>query len=126
MYVQHYSIGPCLPTETTACLRGRRFEVEIEWRDFEGMTGRAHPVKVQNDESGLFWFFNDDNWEMLVKVLDGCEANGHFWVFAATASTVEFTLRVHDLANGTTAEYHNPLGQAAPAIADIRAFPACP
>ena len=126
IYTQHYSLGPCRPTDTSTCLRGRRFAIEIDWTDFEGNTGQARPVPVTNDESGLFWFFNDDNWEMLVKVLDGCEVNGHFWVFAATASTVGFTLRVRDLASGTVSEYHNPLGQAAEAIADVRAFAACP
>ncbi len=45
-------------------------------------------VPGATNESGLFWFFDDDNWEMLVKVLDGCGTNGHFWVFLAAATDV--------------------------------------
>jgi hypothetical protein len=29
---------------------------------------------VGTDDSALFWFFEESNWEMLVKVLDGCSA----------------------------------------------------
>ncbi len=63
---------------------------------------------------------------MLVKVLDGCPVNQHFWVFAAATTNVEYTLRVTDTETGAVEEYLNPLGVASPAIIDTEAFMTCP
>ena len=121
----------CAPAANRLCLNRSRFAVEVEWTDFAGTTGSGQAVPVSSDDSGLFWFFGPDNWEMLVKVLDGCGINGHFWVFAAATTDVEVTLRVTDTeAAGTgntgTREYFNPLGTAAAAITDTEAFATCP
>ena len=63
---------------------------------------------------------------MLVKVLDGCGVNGHYWVLAAATTNVEYTLRVTDTVTGAVREYFNPLGTRAAAITDTDAFRACP
>ncbi len=76
-------------------------------------------------DSGLYWFFDPGNWEMLIKVLDGCAINAHHWVFSAATTTVEYTLRITDTETGQVREYFNPLGQAAPAITDTSAFATC-
>lgn len=103
-----------------ACLFGNRFEVEVTAHtadgDFVGKLATSTP------ESGIFTFFSADNWEMLVKVLDGCNQNGKHWVFAAGATDVEFTLRVQDRATGLEKVYRNAGGQAARAITDTDAF----
>ncbi len=117
---------PCVPGDTTMCLSGGRFKLEIEWGDFDGNTGPGTVVDVSSEDSGLFWFFNSDNWEMLVKVLNGCDINNRFWVFAAATTNVEYTLTVTDTDNGAVSEYFNPLGVAAPAITDTSAFATCP
>ena len=57
---------------------------------------------------------------------DGCGFNGHFWVFAATATDVEYTLQVTDMQTGEVREYNNALGQRSPAITDTSAFATCP
>ena len=118
--------GPCEPTDTTMCLRNRRFQVTVGWRDFNGNEGDAMVVPFGSDDSGLFYFFAANNWEMLLKVLDGCGFNGHYWVFAAATTNVEYTLRVEDLVRGGVWTYDNPLGTAAPAITDTSAFATCP
>ncbi|HVS13666.1 MAG TPA: hypothetical protein VMV46_07070 [Thermoanaerobaculia bacterium] len=105
------------------CLNGRRFLAEVEFRDFEGRRGTAREVAFRSDDSGLFYFFAPDNWEMLVKVLDACALNDRFWVFSAATTTVEYELRVTDLLTGTVRSYANPLGRAAPALSDTDAFP---
>lgn len=105
-------------------LNGGRFAVEIGWRDFAGRTGGAHEV-FRSDDSAIFWFFRADNWEMLVKVLDGCANNGHYWVFAAATTNVEYTLKVTDTTTGAVRVYTNPLGTSSPSITDNRAFAAC-
>ena len=105
-----------------------RFRVEVTWRDFAGVTDSGRRVELPtsaNDDSGLFYFFNEDNWELLVKVLDGCGINGHFWVFAAATTNVEYELRVTDTVSREVRRYHNPLGVASPATTDTAAFATC-
>jgi hypothetical protein len=63
---------------------------------------------------------------MLIKVLDGCNINNRYWVFAAATTNVEYTLRVTDTETGASKQYRNPLGQASPAITDTSAFATCP
>jgi len=112
--------------DTTLCLSENRFELEVDWRDFNNKVGAARVVPVDSADSGLFWFFSPNNWEMLVKILDGCGINNHYWVFAAATTNVEYTLRVRDTESGTVKEYFNPLGTSAAAITDTSAFATCP
>ncbi len=119
------SPDPCDSDPTLLCLNSERFVVEVEWRDFQGGTGGGQLVPFRSDDSGLFWFFDPDNWEMLVKVLDGCGINDRFWVFAAATTNVEYTLRVTDRLTGSSKSYFNPLGRSAPAITDTDAFATC-
>jgi hypothetical protein len=106
-------------------LGGGRFRAEVSWRDFAGGSGPGRVVPGAADGSGIFWFFSPDNWELMVKVIDGCTVNGHFWVFSAATTSVEHELVVTDTATGATVRYTNAAGQPAPANTDTGAFP-CP
>ncbi|MCP3960310.1 MAG: hypothetical protein GY719_20905 [bacterium] len=124
---------PCVPSETVLCLgEDNRFRVETTWENFFGETGTASEVSIpraglaRSNDSGLFYFFSQDNWELLVKVLDGCAINENYWVFAAATTNVEYTLTVTDTLNDQVRTYTNPLGQAADAITDTNAFATCP
>ncbi len=116
----------CTRDSLGLCLNQERFRVDLEWRSFDGSTGFGRAVPVGSDDSGLLWFFQAENWEMLIKVLDGCAINDRLWVFAAATTTVEYTLRVTDTRTPTVREYFNPLDNAAPSITDTDAFDACP
>jgi hypothetical protein len=116
----------CTPTDTAMCLNEGRFRVQVVWRDFQNQTGSGHVVPVSSDDSGIFYFFGPDNWEMLVKVLRGCSINDRYWVFAAATTNVEYTLTVTDTDNDTVKTYFNPLGVASPSITDTDAFATCP
>lgn len=116
----------CEPSETRLCLQDGRFDVEVTWRDFEGGSGPGLVADVRTRDSGLFTFFAEDNWELQVKVLNGCPLNGRFWVFAAGTTNVGWTLRVRDLVEEETWTAENPLGRSSPAVTDVRAFEACP
>ena len=63
---------------------------------------------------------------MLVKVLNACGLNQHYWVFSAATTNVEYTLTVTDTQTGDKKTYFNPLGTAAPAVTDTSAFATCP
>ncbi len=117
--------GACIPSDQEACLEGGRFSARITWRDYAGHTGAGHAVPFGSSNSGLFWFFNSDNWEMLVKVVDGCALNGQFWVFAAATTDVEYRLTITDSFTGSVRTYENSLGERSPAITDTAAFATC-
>ncbi len=116
----------CRATDTRLCLVEERFAVEVSFRDFADRRGAAHPLPIPSDDSGLFWFFTPENWELLVKVLDGCATNGHWWVFAAATTDVDYELRVTDTFTGRAITYRNELGRRAPAITDAGALSTCP
>jgi hypothetical protein len=120
--------GPCAPSATdTLCLQDNRFAVRSFWRTAFGTRGNSPKVQgVNSDDSGLFYFFNQDNWEMLVKVLDGCGVNNHYWVFNAAATNVEYWLTVTDTQTAEIQTYFNPLNMRATAIQDLDAFATCP
>ncbi|MEM7353197.1 MAG: hypothetical protein AAF657_20550, partial [Acidobacteriota bacterium] len=106
-------------------LNQNRFRVEVSWRDFAGGTGSG-TLAVRSDDSAVIWFFDANNWELLVKVLDACGFNNRFWVFAAATTDVEYTLTVTDTQTGSVRQYTNPLGTAAAATTDTDAFATCP
>jgi hypothetical protein len=114
----------CTAGSTTLCLGDGRFRVEVEWRNFIGgrALGYAYPL---TPDSGLFWFFDPDNLEMLVKTVDACTFYGHHWLFAAATTNVEYTLTVTDTETGRSRSYFNPLGRSAAAVTDTAAF-GCP
>ena len=118
--------GECSPNGTTLCLQQNRFMVEVDFRDSPNdPIGSGFPLPHSGND-GIFYFFGSDNWEMLVKVLDGCGSNDRFWVFASAATTVDYNLRVTDTVTGVSKHYsHNP-GTAALAITDTSAFATCP
>ena len=106
-------------------LQGGRFTVEVEWTDPMGQTGPGLLVN-QSDDSAVLYFFSANNWEMLIKVLDGCSITNHFWVFYAATTNVGFEVTVTDTQENVTMQYTNPLGQAADAVTDTAAFATCP
>jgi hypothetical protein len=83
-------IGGCgANTATTLCLNGRH-QVKASWRT-DPPGGTSHPAQVAplaTAESGLFWFFGPNNWEVMVKVLNGCGLNDRWWVFSAATTNV--------------------------------------
>ncbi|MEM1245123.1 MAG: hypothetical protein AAGK22_02065 [Acidobacteriota bacterium] len=106
-------------------LRGGRFAVEVEWVDYAGKSGIGTVAHAAED-SVLFWFFEASNWELLLKILDGCGVNEHYWVYTAATTDVEYRVSVTDTATGTVRAYSNALGQRQPFVGDTQAFATCP
>ncbi|MDE2849843.1 MAG: M14 family zinc carboxypeptidase [Acidobacteriota bacterium] len=115
--------GGCVVDENTACLHDARYRVRVTWLSGNGRTGAATTASSATDDSGLFWFFDPDNWEVLIKVLDGCALNNHIWVYGASTTDLGYTVRVTDTATGLEREYRNEPGVPASAITDATAFP---
>ena len=117
----------CVPSDTVLCLQDGRFRVEVDWKDFENHAGKGHAIPLEGrDDSGLFWYFREENIELTVKVLNGCGLGGHWWVFLSSGSTVEYTVKVTDTLTDRTKTYTNDRGEAAPLVADTAAFSCAP
>ena len=114
--------GACRTDEETLCLQGARFEVTASWRDSSGRSGPARVVQEGAGDSGVFRFFDPLNWEILIKVLDGCRENGHMWVLGASTTDLGYRIEITDKATGERREYENEPGRPAPAIVDTKAF----
>jgi len=112
---------PLLATGASLLLNNSRFNVETTWQTGSGASGTGQPVPLTSD-TGYFWFFAPSNAEMVVKVLDGCAVNGHFWVFAGGLTNVQTSLLVTDSVTGATRTYVNPQGTAFQPIQDTAAF----
>jgi hypothetical protein len=114
----------CIGDQTTLCLQDNRFQVTMSW-DTGTASDNAVGKRITTD-SGTYWFFRPSNIEALVKVLDGCGVNDHYWVFLAATTNVGFELRVLDTFTGEERSYGNNNGTFAQPRLDTAAFETCP
>jgi streptogramin lyase len=113
--------APCTAGGNTLCLNDERFQVTVAWSaPSQGRSGHGTAVPLTGD-TGYFWFFNDANVELVIKVLDGQAINGHFWVFYGALSNVQYTITVTDTHTQLVKTYTNPDGTLA-SVADTAAF----
>jgi hypothetical protein len=119
------AIEACVAGAETLCLSNGRFRVQVNWKTEDGQIGAGHVVTT-SDSSGLLWFFEPSNWEVVVKVLNGCgEPNPRYWLFFAGATNVQYTVTVADTQSGVVKAYFNQLGSSAVAT-ETDAFATCP
>jgi subtilisin family serine protease len=113
--------GSCVPDGTSLCVNAARFRVQVAWRvEGTASAGVGSAVTLTAD-TGYFWFFSDNNVELVVKVVDGRAVNGRFWFFAGALTDVEYTITVTDTATGNVRSYFSPGGTLA-SLADTSAF----
>ena len=117
-------VEECVADADTVCLNQGRFRVELQWESAED-AGAGAAVPLTND-TGYLWFFNADNVEVVVKVLDGCALNQRYWVFAGGLTDVEVVMKVIDSQTGVAATYYNPPGTAFKPVQDQNTFDVCP
>jgi len=107
--------GSCTPDADTSCLLGERFRVEVQWTTIDD-TGAAQVMsfggeRAESDQSVFFYFFNPENFEMGVKMVDACSFNDSFWVFISGLTNQAYVVTINDTQTGQTRQYSNPLGQ---------------
>ena len=112
-----------------AQLLGGRFEVSVVGFDFVGTPFVGRTAPLASNDSAVFYFFQPANFELLVKVVNGCGLNSRYWVYYAATTNVDFTLTVTDTFVAppfNTRTYHNTIGtQQATSVADTNAFGNC-
>src|SRR5262249_34963317 len=74
--------GDCDAWSNDLCLLGGRFRVHADYAAPKQDLNGAYGVRF-SDQSGKFWFFDRNNVEVDVKILDGCGFNHRYWLFAA-------------------------------------------
>ena len=111
-----------VPAPTTTL--GQRFDVTIMWTDFNATRGPAIGALLQ-DDSAWFWFFSENNAELLVKVLDDCASSGRFWFFAGGLTNVGVDITVVDTLTSEVRTYTHPVGEDFQPILDTQAFATC-
>jgi CSLREA domain-containing protein len=121
-----YQVGnDCLDGGPILCLNQQRFRVTAAWKTSTGATGTGKGARLTGD-SGTFWFFDPTNVELTVKVLNGCAANGRYWVFLSGLTNVQVTVTVTDAQTGRVKTYLNPLNTTFVSKLDTDAFNTCP
>lgn len=120
----------CGATTATAHCLLTRFLVTARWRTnpLPGTLtdGQAQVAGCANSGSGLFQFFSPNNWEIMVKALNGCGLNDRYWIFSAATTNVFYRMEVLDVQRGVQKIYFNYPGPPAPAVTDVNAFATCP
>ena len=111
--------GTCEPDDRTLCLLDSRYAVSIDWNESDGTPRTAAVVHAGTNNSGLFRFFGRDNWEVLIKILDGCASNGNVWVLGASATDIDHRITIVDTVTSVARRYPN----GAASIIDGEAFP---
>ncbi len=117
----------CTSDDHTLCLNDHRFAVNATFQQTPlGPSIEANAVRLTAD-TGYFWFFDANNVELVVKVLNGCGLTNTYWVFAAGLTNVGVNLTVRDTRSGVLMRtYENPIGTPFVPIQDTGAFSSCP
>lgn len=110
----------CTEGKSVHCFQDGQFSVSVEYTDGPAV-GLATALLVKSVGSGLFTFFDEGNWEVMVKVLDGCDINGRYWVFSSAATDLPHRVTVTETSTGETKTYTQPAGPSL-AINDTAAF----
>ncbi|RPI25707.1 MAG: hypothetical protein EHM61_13685 [Acidobacteria bacterium] len=100
-------------------LNSDRFTLDVTWSTAQA-SGVGRAVQLTSD-SGYFWFFGDANIELVVKVLDGRDVNGRFWVFYGSLTDVQYTLKILDTVTGAVKSYQGKQGAQSSGY-DLQAF----
>jgi uncharacterized repeat protein (TIGR01451 family) len=110
---------------TELMLNQGRFRVEATWATLQGTSGEGRAARL-TDDTGYFWFFDPDNVEVVLKVLDACSFTDRYWVFAGGLTNVEVEITVTDTQTGDFKTYPNPQSTPFEPILDTDAFATCP
>jgi hypothetical protein len=119
--------GTCAADVDTLCFLSGRFRVEMDFQFSGGGAGGPGQAITLTDRSGVFYFQNPNNLEMLIKMQNACSlGTPRYWVFYAATTNVELVTTVTDTQSGRVKTYFNPQGIAAPPVQDTSAFATCP
>ena len=104
---------PCKPGRETLCLAGKRFQVEVDWRNpVDGSRGRARVAaggksSGNRGEAGFFSFGDPANLELAVKLVND---GSHYFLYYGPLTNLGITIRVTDRETGRVRTAGNGAG----------------
>lgn len=113
----------CSPSVTAACVLGGRFRVSVRYRagfdnnpaDSDAQHKTVSGFSTPAAETVFFYFGNDTNIEMMVKMLDQGNTNSQgqqtIAVLFGTATPLRIELSITDTRTGLTKRYQSEFGQ---------------
>lgn len=117
--------GSCTGDGATLCLNEERFRVAVRWENAAGASGDGRAVRLTGD-TGYFWFFSENNVEVVIKVLNGCGiGDPAYWVFIGGLTDLRVEVEVEDVEAEETKTYVNELGTLFVPVSDTAAFATC-
>lgn len=69
----------------------------VNWCICDGFIGMGCIIDIGKEDLGFFFFFDEDNVEMFIKVFNGCLVNNYYWVFFVVMIDVEFEFMIMDM-----------------------------
>jgi hypothetical protein len=128
----------CVPSATTACVLGNRFQMTVNWATYLGTkatgTGKIikytenrpdiHPQYGPLNENVFFSLFDGapNSVEVIVRMFKGAGINNKYWVAITGLTNVEYTVTVIDTTTCQKWEHTNPWTQTT-IYSDQNAFP---
>ena len=113
----------CEPQPVLSLLGGYEISMCVEYlKDGETLGAEVRDYGLDSKQSGVLYFFDRNNAEVLIKVLDACPVNGYRWVFVAPVTDLAFNLAVTPPDGGAPWMHSNNLGQTAATAGDTKAF----
>jgi hypothetical protein len=111
----------CAPGPTVACLYNR-FKIEVAYD--AGLRNGRGPAAVVLDGrlSSGFTFFDPQNVELVVKIVDACSTTGKWRLSAGGMTNSEVSITVTDTATGAVRTYGNAGRQPFRTVIDAAAF----
>ena len=109
----------------TLRLDNGRFAIQASWTSAAQGTSGFGTATALTTDTGYFWFFTSSNTEVVIKALDACSVDGHFWIFGSGLTNLGVVLTVTDTQSGTTMQYTSADGSAFQPIQDFGSFSAC-
>ena len=117
----------CEPQPVLSLLGGYEISMCVEYlKDGETLSAEVQDYGLDSRQSGVLYFFDRNNAEVLIKVLDACPVNGYRWVFVAPVTDLAFNLAVTPPDGGAPWTHSNNLGQTAATAGDTKAFACSP
>ena len=127
----------CIADDDTACLLGGKFSVEGTMKSFDNPPV-TFPTKVMNfggsggraesDQAVFFESFTEGNFEVGVKMVNGCgfpqgSPVRAYWAFFGALTNAETQIEIEDTVTGQIVRWNNPQGAFPMTLGDTSAFP---
>lgn len=128
-------LEPCVAGPETACLFDGLFKVEGSMQNFaippQTFTTRVMSFtssRAESDQAVFFESFDAGNFEVGVKMVDGCGfPDGHslhnYWVFFGGLTNAGTEMRITDTVTGQVYTWSNPARSFPQTVGDTAAFP---